>query len=156
MTALLNALETLADADNKEPLEREAFLQRFARCLQDTVFISASAGSGVNCRAAKEVRGLEFDHVFFGGLTEGITPAPPSSNAIYSDRDIRRLRAADIPLEGKREHDEHERIVFHHVLDTARVSLTLSWHMLMGGREAMRSPFLSEVAELFEGHASGC
>ena len=150
LSALRELLEKIADADAVSEITQEVFLQRFLQGLRESSFACPDTGSGVVCCDAASIRGLHFDHVFFGGLNEGETPAPPAANAIYSDLDLSRLRGADIVLEGKREHDERERLLFHHVIDAARVSLTLSWRMLKGGgRESMRSSFLSEVITLF-------
>ena len=154
LDAVRDLLETLADADTGGAISRESFVQRFLLGLQESVFACPGDRAGVVCFDAASIRGLEFEHVFFGGLNEGETPAPPSVNAIYTDLDVMRLRRAGIPLESRREHDERERMLFHHVIDSARASLTLSWRLLKGGgREAMRSPFLSEIIDLFAGRA---
>jgi ATP-dependent helicase/DNAse subunit B len=151
LAAVRQLLETLADSGTNESIPREAFLEGFARGLEESSYPWAGGAPGVVCMDAASARNLRFDHVFFGGLVEGVTPMPPALSAIYSDRDLERLRKAGVALESKREHGARERLLFHHVLESAQQRLTLSWSLQKeGGRETTPSPFLVDVQDLFQ------
>lgn len=148
-------LETLAESDIGDTTDRNAFVELFTQGLREIPVPGVTRAPGVACGDPISLRNLTFDHVFFGGLTEGIVPFPPPMNAIYTDIDRARLRAAGIALEGGQEHGARERLLFQHVLESARNSLTLSWPaMKRDGRESTPSPFLTEVLSLFDGHAA--
>ncbi len=152
--ALLGLLSVLAAMDSGEEYSLEEFTACLQRSLQETTFLWPDGGPGVWCGEVSAIRNLTFAHVFFGGLIEGETPQPPPLNAIYPEGDIARLKQAGIVLEGHGDHHNRERLLFHHGLDAARSSLTLTWRLVKeGGRETMPSPFLAEVIELFDGHA---
>lgn len=151
LQGLFGALSTL---DNEEEFTLEEFLSCFQQSLRETTYSWPDRGPGVWCGDVSSIRNLTFEHVFFGGLIEGETPQPPPLNAIYAERDIGRLKNAQIVLEGHGDHHNRERLLFHHGLDAARSSLTLTYRMLKeNGRESMPSPFLSEIIELFAGRA---
>ncbi len=152
--ALLGLLSTLAVLDSREEYSLEEFTGCLQRSLQETTFSWPDHGPGVWCGDVSAIRNLSFAHVFFGGLIEGETPQPPHLNAIYPEGDIARLKQAGIVLEGHGDHHNRERLLFHHGMDAARSSLTLTWRLVKeGGRETMPSPFLAEVIELFDRHA---
>ena len=150
LAAVRGLLAVLARADTGERLTRRAFLERFTRGLHETSFAWPDAGPGVLCCDPASVRNLEVDYIFFGGLIEGVTPCPPATNAVYSDRDLERLRRAGIALEDKRRHADGERLLFCHVLEAAGKGLTLSWSLAKrGDAAASQSPFLRELRNLF-------
>jgi len=131
-------------------IARTVFLERLAEGMRETAVPWPDSRTGVLCADAPAVRQLEFRHVFFGGLIEGEMPAPPAINAIYPEKDLDRLRKCGIDLEGVREHIARERLLFHHVLESAREGLTLTWRLnKSGGRPATPSPLLTELKSVF-------
>jgi len=149
--ALQGLLGTLSALNAEEEYTLEEFLACLQQGFRETTFSWPDQGPGVWCGDVSSIRNLTFDHVFFGGLIEGETPQPPPLNAIYSESDVVRLNNAQISLEGHGDHHNRERLLFHHGIDAARSSLTLTCRLMKeNGREGMRSPFLSEIIELFE------
>lgn len=69
-------------------------------------------------------------------------------NAIYNEAERARLAASGIELEGRRERAAREMALYHHLLALPRASLTLSYALNIGGREAAPSPFLVQTMEL--------
>jgi ATP-dependent helicase/nuclease subunit B len=151
LRACRGLLEQLAHGEDAEiPMSRSRFLERLEAGLQETGYSLAKTHPAVQCMDAARIRNLSFPHVFFGGLVEGEVPAPPPVNAVYSEMGLRRLRDAGVALEGAWEQNLRERMLFHHVLNSAEEGLRLSWSMQKsGGRGALPSPFLQEVRGLF-------
>ncbi|MFO7975471.1 MAG: PD-(D/E)XK nuclease family protein, partial [Candidatus Hydrogenedentota bacterium] len=105
---------------------------------------------GVQCLGMGSVRGLQFRYVFFGGVNEGVTPAVPGVNAVYSDDDVRELRDAGIPLELQEVRSDRELTWFHHVLEAPRERIWILWRTATpDGKPLLRSPFLNDVLRLF-------
>lgn len=154
LSALRRMLGVLADCSDGNSISRTVFLRRFETALRDTPYTLPRVARGVTLTDPHSVRGLAFCHVFLMGMNEGVLPAPAPANAVYGERDLERLRRAGIDLEGSWAHHARERLLFHHALESATESLTLSWcAMKENGREAMPSPFLADVREIFAGHA---
>ncbi len=154
LTALRGMLVTMASASGAAPIPWAVFLRRFEEGLGATSYTPPGPSRGVILTDPSAVRGLTFRHVFLVAMNEGVLPAPVPVNAVYSERDLERLRRAGIPLEGTWAHHARERLLFHHVLESATETLTLSWRaMKEGGREAMPSPFLADVREIFADRA---
>ena len=153
--AALRALRGLlgrlgAASTSQRRISRAIFLERLAEGMRSTAVPCPDSGSGVFCADAPSVRQLQFRHVFFGGLIEGQMPVPPAVNAVYSERELERLRKCGIDLEGVREHIARERLLFHHVITSAQEGLTLSWHLSKsGGRPSAPSPMLTELKRVF-------
>lgn len=140
-----------------EPVTRDAFLDRLRDGMRATACAVPAPDAAVQVLDAAGIRNLQFDHVFLAGLNEGEFPLPPPLNAIYSESDLRDLRARDIALEGHAAQQGRERLLFHHALETARAHLTLTWRLQgRSGKEAARSPFLAEIIELFPADAGLC
>ena len=124
------------------------------QAMAETTFAWPSGDGGVACLDATAVRHLRFDYVFFAGVNEGDTPAPPFTSAVYSERDLENLQEAGIELEGKRAHSARELLFFHHVLDVPRKHLCISWHTVSRrGQEKLPSPYLADLIELFPDEA---
>jgi len=107
---------------------------------------------GVRCLDMQSLRGLRFQYVFFGGVNEGVTPSAPGVNAVYSEDDVKALRALDIPLELQEFRVERDLTWFHHVLEAPREKIWLLWRTATPeGKPLLRSPFLNDVLRLFPG-----
>lgn len=149
LDALHTLLGTLAGAPGDEELDRDAFFSQLREGLREATFPLPQPGNAVAVLDAPSVRNLRFDHIFFAGLNEGEAPLPPGVNAVYSEADLAALRAGGVALEGREEHALRERLLFQHVLEAPRKSLTLSWRVRdRQGRETNRSPFVDDVAAL--------
>jgi ATP-dependent helicase/nuclease subunit B len=148
---LRRMLSAMAHLDSSQkPVNTLLLRRRLEQGLREYTFRVPAAAGGVVCIDAPGVRNLTFDHVFFCGLIEGITPAPAPANALYGDDELRGLEKAGIQLETRNDHSFRERLLFHHVLASARESITLTGSVLKeDGREATPSPFLMEVRGLF-------
>ncbi|MDQ1257712.1 MAG: UvrD-like helicase C-terminal protein, partial [Candidatus Hydrogenedentes bacterium] len=148
---LLGAMAAWHEGD-PERIPRAEFAMRLRRAVQETSYEPESRASGVACIDAAAVRHMRYDYVFFGGVNEGETPAPPQSNAIYSDVDLEALREAGIVLDDKRVHSARELLLFHHVLESPRKRLVISWHALSRrGQEKLPSPYVADLREVLGG-----
>lgn len=154
LDALYDLLRILTEYEGEIQLSRADFFERFEIGLRETSFQPPSDRGGVFIGDPAAVRNLDFDYMFFGGLVEGVMPASRAVSAVYGDMDLERLRHAGIVLEGRREHNARERLLFHHVLAAARRGLYLSWRVHKdGGGEATPSAFLTELQSIFAGWA---
>lgn len=150
LTGLRIAFRTTGHA---APIEKARFLVLFRQALQETGFHPPQPNAGVTALAAQDVRHLEFDYVFFAGVNEGLVPSPPATSAIYTQTDIEDLRDnASLELRDTRTHAARERLLFHHVLASARKHLAITWHTVSREeRAASPSPFVDDVRGLFDG-----
>ena len=147
--ALRQFLGELANGSPRR-LTRNEFWEHLTAGVREATFRPPAAKVAVAVYDAPSVRNLSFDHVFFAGLNEGACPLPGPVSAIYPEGDLAGLRDVGIHLGGQGEHSLRERLLFQHVLETAKVSLTLSWSLQSaGGKPASPSPFLKEVVNLF-------
>ena len=116
-------------------------------------------GGAVHLVELREVPGRSFDHLLVSGLVDGELPARPAADPLLSDEDRRAVnRAAQRPVFRAPPADAQEQAVlpprqaeepllFHLALSAARKSVTLLWPRADAqGREALRSPFIDEVA----------
>lgn len=153
VAALRGLLESLVDCAGGQTLDKATFLNRLGQGMASTAYPMPRAANGVLCTTPDALRGLRFAHVFYAGLNEGAVPRRPPANAVYSERDLDRLAKAGIALERAQARHDRERLLFHHVVSAAAERLTLSWCVLgEGGREALPSPFIADVEEIFAGH----
>lgn len=149
LDALRNMLAALGSG-REEAVPKNELLKLFQDGLRETTYGLPARPGAVGVYDAPSVRNLDFDYVFFAGLNEGEAPMPGPMNAVYSEADLEDLRKLGIDLGGRGEHSLRERLLFHHVIESARERLTLSWHVhSSGGKEATRSPYLKEILDLF-------
>jgi len=155
LTAMLRAWHTwesaAAPAASSDALPARAdYLARFRCALQQTSHAAPQPRDAVACLDPESIRHLRFAHVFYGGLNEGVVPAPPPHSAIYSEEDIAQLASAGIELDSRHTHTQRQMLLFHHVLQAAGY-LTITWRRLdERAREQYPSPFLNDLRELFE------
>lgn len=153
--ALRALLEVLAATDySNETMAGVLFVQLLRDGMQERCIpLSNTDGAGVICTGVDGLRHEKFAHVYLGGLNEGMLPCPAGINAVYSESDIHRLRNLGLDYRGRNEHTFRERLCFHHALCAAVDTVTLSWRKLdASGREALPSPFVVDVEELFSGN----
>lgn len=158
---LSGVLGSLGRWSDERRLGRSEFAALLERCMASASVQLPRRADGVWCLDVESVRRLEFEHVFFIGLNEGVTPRPPDQNAIYSEADLDELRKIGIDLEGRWTHLNREALLFHHVFDAARRGITLSWHETgPDGRTRGPSPYIEDVRRALphvevERHGSG-
>lgn len=142
-----------APFSGEEKMSRTEFVQFLRRACGTQEFHvtpNPRERQGVRCLAMGSLRGLQFRHVFFGGVNEGVTPGMPRINAVYSEDDVRELRMAGIPLELQEVRSLRELTWFHQVLEAATDRLSVFWRTAApDGKPLLRSPFLNDLLRLF-------
>jgi ATP-dependent helicase/nuclease subunit B len=122
---------------------------RFGHAMAAASYDVQQPRDGVQVMAVEAARHLQFDHVFFCGLVEGVVPQPPPSSAIYTDSHITEFEQVGICLDSKHGRNARERLLFHHMLGLPRARLYLSWHARSReDKEIGASPFIADVREL--------
>lgn len=154
LLALGRVIETLHDADRGgESVSRPAFAGILSRAMDGETFAWPDDRAGVWCGEATRLKHEAFDHVYYCGANEGVAPRPPSSNAVYPQTDVERLRDGGVALSGAAEHSSLERLLFHHALCAADKTFTVTWRMQGGdGREALPGAFVAELRDLLGDH----
>lgn len=116
------------------------------------VEVCLSAGKAAVLVAAPEsLRNQTWKHLFVAGVNEGTYPRSPALNALYGRQDLHRLEQSGVRIEGSDVHAARERLLFLRLLLDVQGAITLTWHLKKeGDREAMPSPFLTEMEELLE------
>jgi len=152
--SFLDGLRTLWSADEQLGVGGEIDLPGFyAEVLavsRRESFTPPGSTAGVLALDAGQARQLDFDHVFFLGMTERHFPRAPREDPIYADDERARLSAAGIPLESRRDGAWEDALLFYSTAVAARECLTLSWPTIDAeGREVLRSYFVDEVARCF-------
>ncbi len=94
---------------------------------------------GVQVTSAEEIRGLNFDYLFVGGLCDGDFPTRYQPEIFFSGSFKKHLSA----------HQSEERYLFYQTLCGWNKKLYLSYPAAGGGRESVVSSFLTELEELF-------
>lgn len=107
--------------------------------------------SGVQVMSADAARYRNFDYLFLGGMNEGEFPAPPATDAVYSDEDWADMASAGARIELRSRQMEREMLLLHHVLGRARLHAHLSWSVTSSdGRPLAQSPFIEDVKGLID------
>jgi len=94
---------------------------------------------GVQITTLDEIRGLEFDYLFIGGLCDGDLPTRYSPEIFFSGSFKKQARI----------HQTEERYRFYQALCTWRKKLFLTYPLTESGREVVVSTFLDEFEEVF-------
>jgi ATP-dependent helicase/DNAse subunit B len=132
-------------------MEREVFFRVLRHAVRDTELELPKGTGGVVCKSADSIRYETYDHVFLCGMNEGEFPRPPAAGAIYSDADLADFAEHKIELDDKHRHVAREMLLFHHVVRSATVHLTLTYHtQSREGRAASPSPFWVDALELLQ------
>jgi ATP-dependent helicase/nuclease subunit B len=87
-----------------------------------------------------EIRGLEFDYLFIGGMTDGMLPTRYSPEIFFSGSFFKY----------EKHHSAEERYHFYQSLCSWQKRLYLSYPAIDGTKELSRSIFLNEFEDLFE------
>jgi ATP-dependent helicase/nuclease subunit B len=87
-----------------------------------------------------EIRGLEFDYLFIGGMTDGMLPTRYSPEIFFSGSFFKY----------EENHNAEERYHFYQSLCSWQKRLYLSYPAIDGTKELSRSVFLNEFEALFE------
>lgn len=147
--ALWSTLRLLESMAPSEPMPLADFSGVLGRALGDVEVPCPIGASGVTVAAPENLRNQTWRHLFILGVNEGSYPRPSALNALYGRRELQRLESAGLRLEGSDVHAARERLLFLRLLLEARESVTLSWRLKKeGDREAMPSPYLTEIEEL--------
>ena len=94
---------------------------------------------GVQVTSAEEIRGLNFDYLFIGGLCDGDFPTRYQPEIFFSGSFKKHSSA----------HQSEERYLFYQTLCCWNKKLYLSYPAAGGGKESVVSSFLTEFEELF-------
>jgi ATP-dependent helicase/DNAse subunit B len=135
--------------------EREFSPAAFAELLRDGMEGLCLAGerfAGVSIMTFHDARGLLFDHLFIGGLNEGVTPGRHDSHPLFKDsaRLLWRNSAGINPFRTSAEKGLQEPLLFHLAVGCATASLTFSYsYMDSRGNAMIRSPFLDDILARF-------
>ncbi len=94
---------------------------------------------GVQITTLDEIRGLEFDYLFIGGLCDGDLPTRYSPEIFFSGSFKKQAKM----------HQTEERYRFYQALCTWKKKLFLTYPLTEGGKEIVVSTFLDEFEEIF-------
>ncbi|MBI2423792.1 MAG: exodeoxyribonuclease V subunit gamma [Candidatus Hydrogenedentes bacterium] len=134
------------ELDAEEPVPLSQFVPWVVRGLHATGVRPGGDRGGVILCDPTGLKNRKVDHVLYLGLNEGIAPQRAPGNAVYTEYDVRRLEGLGVGLEGRHVHHARERLLFHHVLHSARTALHLSWRYLAeDGRDASPSALLTDL-----------
>ena len=95
---------------------------------------------GVQVTTLEEIRGLQFDYLFIGGMCDGDLPTRYSPEIFYSGNFKKQAFT----------HQTEERNLFYQALCCWKEKLYLSYPQTESGRETVASTFLNDFEELFE------
>jgi ATP-dependent helicase/nuclease subunit B len=102
--------------------------------------IPEKPGYGVQITTLNEIRGLEFDYLFIGGLNDGDFPTRFTPEIFFSGSFARE----------EIQHQVEQRYLFYQALCTWRKKLYLSFAEFDDKRELIQSSFLQDFKSLFE------
>jgi ATP-dependent helicase/nuclease subunit B len=133
------SLIQLEHGDTKFPLKY--FLSNIRTAVNSSRFnIREKPGYGVLVTNLNEIRGLEFDYLFIGGMTDGMLPTRYSPEIFFSGSFFKY----------EKHHSAEERYHFYQSLCSWQKRLYLSYPAIDGTKELSRSIFLNEFEDLFE------
>lgn len=138
-------MRTLGLAD--QPLAPGDFVALLKQGMEGA-FLAGERGAGVAILNFHDARGLGFDHLFIGGLNEGLCPMRHDSHPLFKDGDklLFHRASGSRPFRTAQEKGEEEPLLFYLAIGCAGRSLTFSYSYLDGrGNGMLRSPFLEEL-----------
>jgi len=129
----------LEQGDNKFSLKY--FLNNIRTAVNSSRFnIREKPGYGVLVTNLNEIRGLEFDYLFIGGMTDGMLPTRYAPEIFFSGSFFKY----------EEHHSAEERYHFYQSLCSWQKRLYLSYPAIEGTKELSRSVFLNEFEDLIE------
>jgi ATP-dependent helicase/nuclease subunit B len=102
--------------------------------------VKEKSNFGVQVTTLEEIRGLQFDYLFIGGLCDGDFPTRYRPEIFYSGSFKKKAIT----------HQTEERNLFYQSLCCWNKKLFLSYYKTDGGRETVKSTFLNDFEELFD------
>lgn len=100
--------------------------------------VKEKSNYGVLVTSIEEIRGLNFDYLFLGGLCDGLFPTRYNPE-IFSPGTFRKKSF---------EHFNQERFMFYRAVCSSRKKLFLSFHAADKGREVIQSSFIRDFDKL--------
>lgn len=138
-------MRTLGLAD--EPLEPGDFTDLLKQGMEGA-FLAGERGGGVAILNFHDARGLCFDHLFIGGLNEGVCPMRHDGHPLFKDADKLLFHRASgaRPFRTAKEKGDEEPLLFWLAIGCAGKSLTFTYSYVDSrGNQMLRSPFLDEL-----------
>jgi ATP-dependent helicase/DNAse subunit B len=129
------------------PLSPAAFAELLEEGMEG-MYLSGESSAGVAIMTFHDARGLSFDHLFIGGLNDGITPRRHEGHPFFKDSDkLLWQKASGLkPFRTAAEKGMEEPLLFYLAVGCAGRSLTFSYsHIDSRGNEMLRSPFLDDI-----------
>lgn len=150
--ALHTELRVLADPP-EERLSLEAFVDELHMLLALLAVAPEASGNAIELLTPYALVGAAVPHVVVLGLAEGVWPPPLQDDPRLDFADRLRLRAAGFPLEVPGSLARREMLSFWSLLNTAQISLTLSYGRLTAtGGEALPSAYLTRLGAAIEAY----
>lgn len=145
--ALANARNAVAwlGEPGEERIPRGRFVTEVAEALRVANTPAHPERDSVALHTPLSLYGASYRFVFVLGLVEGSFPPPATDDPALDFRERRRLRDRGVRLELADERARRERLSFWMLLRVPQERLTLSHPKLMGGREALPSPYFELV-----------
>ncbi len=128
-----------------ETISRERFVAEVEEVLRSTSTPAHPAREGVALHTPLSLYGASYRHVFTLGLTEGGFPPSVADDPALDFHERKRLRERGIRLELAAERARRERLSLWTLLQVPRERLVLSYPKVVGGREALPSPYFGLV-----------
>ncbi len=100
--------------------------------------VKEKSNYGVLVTSIEEIRGLNFDYLFIGGLCDGLFPTKYNPE-IFSAGTFRKKSF---------EHLNQERFMFYKTVCSSRKKMFLSYHVSNNGRETIPSSFIRDLDKL--------
>ncbi|HEX2769163.1 MAG TPA: PD-(D/E)XK nuclease family protein, partial [Geobacteraceae bacterium] len=138
-------LRTLGMADRR--LSPAAFAELLREGMEG-MFLAGERSAGVAIMNFHDARGLTFDHLFIGGLNEGVTPRRHDGHPLFMDNaKLLWQKAAGVkPFRTAAEKTLEEPLLFYLAVGCAASSLTFSYSYIDSrGNAMLRSPFLDDI-----------
>ena len=114
----------------------------------DGAFLAGERDAGVSILNFHDARGLNFGHLFMGGLNEGVCPVRHDGHPLFKDNDKVLFRKASGTrlFRTAKEKGEEEPLLFFLAVGCATTCLTFSYSYVDSrGNAMLRSPFLEEL-----------
>jgi RecB family exonuclease len=129
----------------EEPISRKSFVEEIGEVLRATTTPACPAQEGVTLHTPLSLYGARYGYVFAIGLTEGGFPPSVEDDPALDFHERKSLRERGVRLELADERARRERLSFWTLLQVPQERLVLSYPKLVGGREALPSPYFGIV-----------